>query len=108
VDFGAAASKRPLLAILDIGAIAGTGTFDVGVEGSDDNSTWVTAIQASGVAGDADFPQVDDTEDPIQHSLHLKPYRYYRVSASTIATITSIDYSVVIIGFAQEAPVTQP
>lgn len=105
IDLGAARSKRPLAAILDVGAVAGTGSFDVGVEGSDDGSTWVTAIKHN-AAGDADFPQVTDTDDPVRHLLHLKPYRYYRASASTIVTLTSVDYTIQLVGFASEAAPT--
>lgn len=92
-----ATSKRPVLAVLDVGSVTGTSpTLNGTVEGSDDGSTWVTAATLTQVtAAGAQF-------------FSLTPYRQYRAGASTIAGTSPVfDYGLYIVGFLGDTNYTQ-
>ena len=102
VNLGVSRSKRPVMAVLDIGAVGGSGTFDFSVEASEDGTNWSAALDHNGAA--ITWGQ----KTAAGRSFYsLQPKRHYRAGATTIASFTSVDYGLEIIGFASAAPVTQ-
>lgn len=105
VDLGADAPASPVLAVLDVGAVGGSGTFDGSIEGSDDGSTWTNVIKqdANGALSACTFTQV--TAAGAQF-FSLAPKRFYRAGATTIATFTSVDYNLAIVAKSPQTPTT--